>query len=56
MDTNEFCDAVEDLVKKNSGIDDGGDLCYNLIEMGEIWVADGVDAAARIVQQRIQQA
>lgn len=52
----EFCSKVDEICSTQYGCDDGGDLCYNLIESGVINMADGEDNAARIVAQHIQQA
>ena len=38
------------------GVEDGADLCWNLIEMGVIVPTDGVEEAARIVAQHVLQA
>jgi len=51
----EFCDKVEELVKKETDLDDGGDLCWNLVEMGQIDQNEGPEAAARIVAQNLLQ-
>lgn len=52
----EFCDKVSAVCEEQYDIKDGGDLCWNLIEQGVISMADGVDTAARVVAQHIQQA
>jgi len=56
MTKQEFCRAVDARVEEQYEIQDGGDLCYNLIDMGVISMDDGVDEAARIVAQHIEQA
>lgn len=52
----DFCDQVEQRVEEQFGEQDGGDLCFNLIEQGVISESMGVDEAARIVAMHIQQA
>lgn len=52
---SDFCDLVDEKVEREYGLEDGGDLCFNLLESGEIWVSDGVDKAAQIVAQRLLQ-
>ncbi len=51
-----FCDQVEKLVKDQYGHDDGGDLCWNLIEMGVVDMSRGERYAAQIVAQHLEQA
>jgi len=51
-----FCNAVDARVEEQYGIQDGGDLCFNLLESGVIREDMGVDEAARIVAQHIWQA
>jgi hypothetical protein len=46
---DKFCDKVDDMVEEQYGFTDGGDLCWNLTEMGIIDPAAGVDEAARVV-------
>ncbi len=55
MDQDQFCDEVEALVEKEYGEVDGGDLCYNLIDMGVIDMACGVPYAAGVVAQHLLQ-
>lgn len=50
-----FCDAVEKVVEQQYGLDDGGDLCFTLVENGTINMKNGVDMAARIVAQHLSQ-
>lgn len=52
----EFVQKVDKLVKQYYDLDDGGDLCYNLIEMQVIDTANGEDSAARVVAQHFLQA
>lgn len=53
---DEFCDAVEALVKQQYGVDDGGDLCWSLLEQQVIKLTDTHERAARIVAQHLLQA
>lgn len=53
---DDFCDKVEAKCKAEYGIEDGGSLCFNLLEMEVISEEDGVDAAARAVAMHVQQA
>ena len=53
---DKFCTQVEALVKERYGEDDGGDLCWNLIEQGVISMADGVDRATLTVAMHLLQA
>lgn len=55
MDLHSFCDVVDRIVSTDYGYEDGGSLCYNLIETGAIDMQDGVDAAARITAQHMEQ-
>lgn len=52
----DFCDLVNARVKEQYGLDDGGDLCFNLQESGVIAEDASVDEAARIVAMHIEQA
>lgn len=52
----DFCNDVDAVVTERYRLDDGGDLCYSLIESGVIDMRDGIDAAARTVAQHIEQA
>ena len=54
--TGLFCDKVDQILEYQYGLSDGGDLCFNLIEMGVIKITDDVNQAARVVAQHIQQA
>lgn len=56
IDRDMFCETVGRLVLKDYGIQDGGDLCYNLLEQGEVDMDKGAPAAAAQVAQLIQQA
>jgi hypothetical protein len=51
----EFCRQVGEITNAQYDVEDGSDLCYNLIDMAVIDMADGVDNAARIVAQHILQ-
>lgn len=56
MDIEAFCNEVETIVEEQYDFEDGGDLCYNLIEMGAIDIGQGTLEAARIVAMHIGQA
>ena len=51
-----FCNAVGKIVLEQYGLEDGNDLCFNLVEMGVIDMANGENVAAQIVAQHIWQA
>jgi hypothetical protein len=51
-----FCALVGACVEKQYGLEDGDDLCFNLLERGTIPEDASVDEAALIVAQHIQQA
>ena len=51
-----FCDKVDQLVKQQYGLDDGGDLCFNLVQSNVISLSDSVAHAARIVAMHFVQA
>jgi hypothetical protein len=51
-----FCGAVASRVLEQYGFEDGGDLCFNLLEAGAIPESACVDEAARIVAMHIGQA
>ena len=55
MNIIEFCAKVHAMVEQQYGHEDGGDLLFNLIESGVIDQDDGVEAAARIVAQHLEQ-
>lgn len=56
MDIFEFSKAVGKAVEQDYGIQDGSDLCFNLVESGDIKISDGIADAARVVAQNISQA
>jgi hypothetical protein len=56
MTLHQFCYEVGDIVQREYGIDDGADLCYNLVEMGVIEMQAGFSHAAHVVAQHIEQA
>jgi hypothetical protein len=56
MNMHEFCHEVGCICEKQYGIEDGSDLCFNLVESGVIEMAQGLDTAAQIVAQHIEQA
>ena len=56
MHTSEFLADVDKEVKEQYGLDDGRDLCFNLIQSGVIQIDEGVKNAARIVAQHLLQA
>ena len=51
-----FCEIVADRVLIMYGLEDGADLCFNLLESGVIAEDATVEQAARIVAQHLQQA
>lgn len=51
-----FCEAVDKRVEEQYNLQDGGSLCYNLMELGVIPEGTSVDEAARIVAMHMQQA
>jgi hypothetical protein len=51
-----LADRVEARVEEQYGLQDGGDLCYNLLDNGTIPESASVDEAARIVAMHLQQA
>ena len=51
-----FCAAVGEKVLNWYGLDDGADLCFTLVETGQIDPTDGEDAAARTVAMHLDQA
>ena len=54
--TFDFCSAVDRAVEEQHDIQDGGDLCLNLIASGVITKSMTINQAAAIVAQHIQQA
>lgn len=53
---HDFSELVDSRVEEQYGLQDGGDLCYNLIEQGVIDMSKGADEAARIVAMHMVQA
>ena len=53
---HDFANKVDARVEEQYGLEDGGDLCYNLVEMGVIDPEVGVDEAARVVAVHLMQA
>lgn len=51
-----FSMMVDRRVEEQYGFEDGGDLCYNLLDSGTIPETATVDEAARIVAMHIGQA
>ena len=51
-----FCEIVADRVLIMYGLEDGADLCFNLLESGVIDEDATPEQAARIVAQHLQQA
>lgn len=51
-----FCEIVADRVLIMYGLEDGADLCFNLLESGVIAEDATVEQASRIVAQHLQQA
>lgn len=56
MNIIDFANTVGNIVREKYGVNDGADLCFNLVEAGRIEISDGVQRAARIVAQHIVQA
>ena len=52
----EFAEAVGTLAEEMYGVQDGADLCHNLVELGVIDPACGETEAARIVAMHLLQA
>ena len=52
----EFSRKVGWAVLRDYDLEDGSDLCYNLLTQGAIKIEDGEDSAARIVAQHLVQA
>jgi hypothetical protein len=50
-----FCDEVGAEVKSEYGLDDGDDLCFNLIESGALRMDRGVTYAAQQVAMALIQ-
>jgi len=55
MEVN-FCQLVGARVAEQYDVEDGADLCFNLLELGTISEDASVDEAARIVAMHILQA
>jgi len=53
---SEFARSVGEKVKNWYGLEDGSDLCFNLVESGAIDMRDGEDSAARQVAMHMEQA
>ncbi len=51
-----FCYYVGEIVKRDYDLEDGADLCFNLLESGIIPEDATLGEAARIVAQHILQA
>ena len=56
LHNGDFCGEVGKRVSEQYGLDDGADLCYNLVESGVICEFMSVDEAARVVAMHIEQA
>ena len=52
----QFCERVDAAVLRDYDLEDGGDLCFNLLESGVIAESVSVEQAARIVAQHLLQA
>ena len=55
-DDVDFCRLVGDRVYEQYDLDDGSDLCFNLLETGRIPENASIDEAARIVAMHLLQA
>lgn len=53
-DEVDFCDLVAEKVEQWTGYPDGADLCFTLLEKGEIPETASVESAARIVAQHLK--
>jgi len=51
-----FCERVSEIVLRDYDLEDGADLCFNLLEMGRIPKEASLEQAARIVAQHLLQA
>lgn len=51
-----FSQQVDARVEEQYDLQDGGDLCYNLLDTGVISETATVDEAARIVAMHLEQA
>ena len=56
MTKAEFCKLVSEKVNSLYDVEDGGDLCWNLIDLGVVEESAGVGVAAQIVARHILQA
>lgn len=56
MTKAEFCRQVDEKVEALYDVTDGGDLCWNLIDLGVVEESAGVGVAAQIVAQHLLQA
>ena len=57
QETLQYCALVNEEVKETYGLDDGGDLCFTLIQAGIVDpVCDSIPTAARVVAQHLAQA
>ena len=52
----QFCQRVADVVLRDYDLEDGGDLCFTLLERGTIPEDASIAQAARIVAQHLLQA
>lgn len=52
---HKFAAEVGKLVKSKYRLDDGDDLCFNLVERGDIDMDAGADKAAQIVASHLMQ-
>ncbi len=51
-----FCHYVGEIVLRDYDLEDGADLCFNLLEMRRIPEDASLEEAARIVAQHLLQA
>jgi hypothetical protein len=56
FDAEAFATQVGARVKEQYDLDDGDDLCFNLLEMKRIPEDTSIDEAARIVAMHLEQA
>lgn len=50
-----FCRLVGEMVEDQYDAEGGADLCYNMLESGELTINESLKEAAKIVAQRLVQ-